>query len=369
MQNVSSRKVRILYIVTDLALGGTPRSVESLVMGLDRERYDPEVLTLMNSSPITDAISAAGIPCHVLTMRSKLDMPRLAKLPLLMARGGFDIVHAWLFHANILARMFKPLTHGARVITSERGVERNKSAWRVWVDRTTSPMADLVMTNANAIREVLLTREKLDPRRIRVIENGVDLSRFTPPPEPPSGPPRLICVARLDPIKAHKDLLTALKHLLPRWPDLSLDLVGAGPMKQPLEQQAHALGIVDRVRFLGGRTDVPQLLQAAHMFVLTSLSEGMPGSILEAMATALPVVATRVGGVPEIVDHERTGMLVPPGDPPALAVALGKLLSDPAKAREMGLAGLARAKERFTREAYIRRHCEVYEEIMKSPAR
>ena len=355
--------LKILFLVTDLALGGTPRSVESLVLGLDRTRFAPEVVTLLAPSPITASIAAAGIPCRALDLRSKADVLRMAVLPGLLARGGFDVVHAWLFHANILARLLRPFAR-CPVLSSERGVEREKTALRVWVDRVTSPLTDLVLVNARAIAQVLETRERLDPAKIRVLENGVDLSRFQPA-LPPSGPPRLICVARLDPIKAHGDLLAALPPLIARWPGLTLDLVGEGPMRPALEAEARRLGVQASVRFLGARTDVPELLAQAHVFVLASLSEGMPGSVLEAMASGLPVVATRVGGTPEIVDEGRTGLLVPPGDPVALSKALSVVIEDPQLAGDYAEAGARRARERFTREAFIRRHEALYEEVAR----
>lgn len=354
--------IRVLFFITDLALGGTPRSVESLVLGLDRTKFAPEVVALLAPSPITENISRAGIPCRALDLRSKTDVARLAALPGIFARGKFDVVHAWLFHANILARLLRPFAR-CPVLTSERGVEKEKSPFRVWVDRVTSPLADLVLVNAQAIADVLTTRERLDPAKIRVLENGVDLSRFAQV-VPPSGPPRLICVARLDPIKAHVDLLAALPPLLARWPALTLDLVGDGPMRGPLEEKARALGVAGSVRFLGARTDVPQLLAGAHVFVLPSLSEGMPGSVLEAMASGLPVVATRVGGTPEIVEEGKTGLLVEAGNPEALSRALSVVVEDPQLAGDYGEAGARRAKERYTREAFIKRHEALYEEVV-----
>lgn len=359
--------IRVLFFITDLALGGTPRSVESLVLGLDRTKFEPEVVTLLAPSPITESIAKAGIPCRALDLRSKTDVARLAALPGIFARGRFDIVHAWLFHANILARLLRPFAR-CPVLTSERGVEKEKSPFRVWVDRVTSPLADLVLVNARAISDVLTTRERIDPAKIRVLENGVDLSRFSSG-TPQAGPPRIICVARLDPIKAHVDLLAALPPLIARWPALTLDLVGDGPMRATLEDQARALGVEKSVRFLGARTDVPALLAGAHVFVLPSLSEGMPGSVLEAMASGLPVVATRVGGTPEIVEEGRTGLLVDPARPEALSKALSVVIEDPQLAANYGEAGARRARERYTREAFIRRHEAVYEEIVSRSRR
>jgi glycosyltransferase involved in cell wall biosynthesis len=354
--------IRILYVVTDLAVGGTPRSVESLVLGLDRTRFAPEVVTLLAPSPITGALAAAGIPCVALGLRGKLDAVRLWPLVARIRGGGHDIVHAWLFHANVLTRLLSPLTSAA-IISSERGVDAGKPRFRVLIDRLTWRLADLVVTNAAAVRSTLAGRERIPPDRIRVVENGVDLDRFVPPADRPAGPPRLICVARLDPVKAHGDLLAAVARLRPRHPGIVLDLVGEGPARPALEASVRELGLSASVRFLGTREDVGALLSRAHVFVLASRSEGMPGSILEAMATALPVVATGGGGVVELVEDGRTGVLVPVADADALALAIDRLLSHPDEARAMGAAGRARVVERFTREAFVRRHEAIYEEL------
>ena len=355
-------KTRILVVITDLALGGTPRSVESLVLGLDRTRFETHVVTLLEPSPITRNLDAAGIPCLALGMKSKLDPTRLVPLARLVRRGRFDIVHTWLFHANLVGRALRALAR-FRLIASERGVEATKSRLRVLLDRWTARLSDLIVVNAEAIRDVLVTRERIRPDAIRVIPNGVDLTRFVPSPTRPDGPPRLICVARLDPIKAHGDLIAVLPGLIAAHPGLSLDLVGEGPMRPAIEKQIESLGISGSVRLLGARTDVPDLLGAADLFVLPSLSEGMPGSVLEAMAMALPVVATRAGGTGEIVVDRTTGLLVEPGDRAGLAAALGALAADRERARALGRAGLSRVHQRYTRSAFIQAHERLYDEV------
>jgi len=361
-------KTRLLVLVTDLALGGTPRSVESLVLGLDRTRFDVEVVTLLAPSPITENITANGIPCEALDLRGKLDFFRLIPLIGKIRRGRYDLVHTWLFHANLVGRALRPFGRFA-LLASERGVELTKSRMRVLLDRLTHRASDLVVVNAQAIRDVLAKREKIPRERVRVIENGVDLERFAPAVTPPPGPPRLICVARLDPIKAHLDLIGIMPRLFERVPGISLDLVGEGPMRELLEDAVKKLGISPQVRFLGARTDVPRLLAEAHLFVLPSRSEGMPGSVLEAMATGLPVVASRVGGVGDVVVDGQTGRLVPPSDPKALEEAIASVLVDSDLARSMGRAGLARIHEKFTRAAFIHAHEALYDEILMARKR
>jgi len=200
--------------------------------------------------------------------------------------------------------------------------------------------------------------------RLRTIHNGVRL-----PPTEERGPLRralgvaadavvITCVARLVPLKAHTRLLAAFAHL--EEPRAVLLCAGDGPLREPLQQQARELGISGRVRFLGNRDDVPQLLRASDLFVLASDTEGLSCSLLEAMAAGLPAVATRVGGNPELVVDGATGILVPPGEVDALRAALSRLASDAPLRGQMGARAAERAREGFSFDAMTARYEALY---------
>jgi glycosyltransferase involved in cell wall biosynthesis len=207
--------------------------------------------------------------------------------------------------------------------------------------------------------------------RIRTIRNGVDLSRFT-------GVDRtgarevlglggrglvVVTIGRLVPVKDHMTLLEALAQLHRRGTAVTAVIAGDGPLKDQLRQQAAALGLGDAVRFLGHRTDVETVLAAADVFVLSSESEGLSNTILEAMAAGLPVVATSVGGADEIIQDGVTGRLVPSGSPVKMAEALASMLGDPAVRRSMGSAGRARAEAEFSLEGMVQRYQVLYCEL------
>jgi glycosyltransferase involved in cell wall biosynthesis len=170
-------------------------------------------------------------------------------------------------------------------------------------------------------------------------------------------------VARLDPQKGLGDLLEAAA----RVPDASFVVAGDGPDRERLGETARSLGLHDRVCFLGHRDDVPDLLRSCDVFVLPSLYEGFPLSVLEAMAAGKPVIATAVGGTPEAVSDGETGFLVPPGDPSALAAAIRAVLSDPVLARRLGSAGRERACRTFSAAEMVRHVVRLYEDILKAP--
>jgi glycosyltransferase involved in cell wall biosynthesis len=207
--------------------------------------------------------------------------------------------------------------------------------------------------------------ERLPPEKLTVIHNGVDLSLYAPPTERrPSTRGNLIHVARLSPEKDQLTLLRSAQVLVERCPDFRLQVVGDGPSRRDLEGMAQALGLGERVIFHGASQDVPALLRAAGMFVLSSRSEGIALTLLEAMATGLPVVATRVGGNAEVVIDGETGLLVPPGDPAGLAHAIGALIADPERAGRMGDRGHLRAQEHFDVRRVVRRYEALYLDLL-----
>jgi glycosyltransferase involved in cell wall biosynthesis len=189
---------------------------------------------------------------------------------------------------------------------------------------------------------------RIPPDRLTTIRNGVDLNHFRPVRRDASGQAPVIgCTARLHAENDHPTLLRAFSTVGKRWPDAQLLLVGRGPEEARLRALGEALGISARIRFVGEQTDVAPFLTQMDLYVQPSVVAGMPNSLLEAMASALPVVATAVGGTPEVVIEGETGLLVPPRDPCALANAMLKLLADPGLAEAFARAGRARVEAHF----------------------
>jgi glycosyltransferase involved in cell wall biosynthesis len=204
----------------------------------------------------------------------------------------------------------------------------------------------------------------IDAPRIRTIWNGIDRTRFGFT-GPAHGGPALF-VGRLSPEKDVGTLINAAAIVAARIPSFQLLIAGSGPCAGELSQLAESLGLSRNIRFLGAVRDVPTLLRSASLFVLPSLTEGMPVTVLEAMACGLPVVATRVGGTPEAVEDSRSGLLVPPGNPSQLADSILKLLSNPAAAREMGVQGHRRVAELFDIRTMVARYEAEYHGILSS---
>jgi glycosyltransferase involved in cell wall biosynthesis len=216
--------------------------------------------------------------------------------------------------------------------------------------------------------------------RILQIYNGIDGRRFAPgetEPEVGSRPGKFIIgtVGRLDPIKNHKSLMRALKELIARQPVgrarmIELVIVGDGPLSKDLKDYALELGVADCVRFAGPSDNVPAQMRSFDVFVLPSMNEGISNTILEAMASGLPVLATRVGGNPELVLEDQTGTLVPSGDDGALTSALEEYLRDEGLRKKHGTAGRRRALDSFSLNSMVTRYCQLYRAAFEStPAR
>jgi glycosyltransferase involved in cell wall biosynthesis len=247
------------------------------------------------------------------------------------------VLHACDFYANVFALPGAalagvPLRIGSRRDLVLPGRSRAQHALQQWAYR----FAHRVVANSGAAAQQL-QREAVPADRIVVVPNGIDLRRHAP--AAPRRTRRIVTtVANLRPEKGHDVLLEAAALVLRQRPDVVFQLVGGGPMRDPLERQAADLAIDGAIRFLGHRDDVPEVLAGSDLFALPSRSEAFPNGVIEAMAAGLPIVASDVGGIPEVVSREVNGLLVPVGDAMALAAALLALLNDPSRAAQMGMA-------------------------------
>ena len=303
----------------------------------------------MTGGGIGAELQAAGIP--VVWLEAHRRGGASAALALWrLAREPIDVLHAFLFHANLMGRIVGAFARVPAVVVSERSVESTKAPWHLWADRLTWRLADRWTANSRSVARVLERREGVDARRIETILNGIDIAHFEAA-VPASGfrsqmgfaegDRVVVCVGRLDPLKGQGTLVEAFREVASAEPRARLCFVGDGPMRAALTQQSAGLKLSNEVRFSGTLTDVRPALAAAELFVLSSTEEGLPGSVMEAQAAGVPVVATAVGGTPELVRHERTGLLVPARDPVALSAAILRLLRDPDLASRLAAAARA----------------------------
>lgn len=367
------RRTKLLLVTVGLGVGGTELQLLELAPRLDRDRFDVLVCGLKKGGVVAEELRARGVRVATLDGAGKLDVRVLFRLARLIRAERPDIVHAFIGIANLAASLTGRLLGVPVVVWSYRDVEVWKTRVHWLVDRAGARWADAITCCSEAVRQFVLARLDADASKAMTIHNGVDLEVFDSPQRAGRQELKLRegglvigTVCRLDePKKGLAVLLRALAGLakrdgLPPWQCL---LVGEGPARDRLATLASELGLSDRVVFAGPRRDVARVLAALDLFVCPSLYEGFGIAIVEAMAAGRPVVASAVGGIPEIVVNRDTGLLVPPGDETALAEAMADLLADRDRARKMGLRGRERAREKFSITTTVERHQRLYESL------
>ena len=359
---------RILLLVTLAETGGAQTYVASLLPML-AQHFDVAVAA-HGSGPLRERVQASGVRFiqleHVRRPLNPLrDLRGLLELTALVRRERPHIVHVNSAKAGALGRLAAWLArvpirvytvHGWS-FTAHGGVS---SVVYRGAERLLRPLTTTTICVAESERRAGLAAGTCDEATTVVIHNGVELPRAVAV-ESRSGPYRLVTVGRL---QAPKDPLTLVRALAELRRPGEAVIAGDGPDRPAVEREVRRLGLESVVRLAGERDDVGELLAAADMFVLSSRSEGLPLSILEAMAAGLPIVASSVGGVPELVVDGETGLLVPPGDPHALAAAIERLLDDPALRRQLGTAGRTRVSEHFDLASARRAHLDLYRTLL-----
>lgn len=370
MKATSNSRVRIAFCITDLDPGGAERSLVQLVTRLDRNRWEPAVFCLAARGVLADELEAAGIPVVCLGARGWTSSGAMYRLVRELRRFRPVLLQTFLFHANLAGRIAGALA-GVGTIVSGIRVAEKRSRTFLRLDRWTNWLVSTNICVSEAVADFSISVARLSPKKTVVIPNGVDVARFANAQPAdlaqfgiPSGSPVLLTIGRLDRQKGLDDLLETAALVVARHPRVHFLLVGKGPERPHLEQAIREKGLAERVHLAGWHSDIPELLAAGTALVLSSLWEGLPNVILEAMAAGLPVVATRVEGVAELVVEGRTGLIVAPHAPQELAAAIEKLLADPSFAKELGQSGQTRASAVFSWEKMAARYCAVYESLL-----
>jgi sugar transferase (PEP-CTERM/EpsH1 system associated) len=358
--------VRVMHVVFSLQSGGMEHGIVKLVNGLDPARVRSAICSTIPGGALKPLVNP-GVAVHELNRRPGNDPRLVIDLYRLFRRERPHIVHTHAWGTMVEGLIAARLARVPVVIHGEHGTLQLTSRQR-YVQRWGWRAADQVLSVSSRLAERLARDVGFPLPRVRTLRNGVDLTRFSRVDRVDArkalnltlDEPVLVTVGRLVPVKDHETLLESVQRLCRQGMSPTLLVAGDGPLMEALASRAAALGIDAHVRWLGHRHDVESVFAAADVFVLSSQSEGLSNTILEAMAAGLPVVATRVGGADELVLDGLTGLLVPPGSPEALAEALASVLRDPEARRAMGAAGRERAHAEFSLDAMIGRYEALY---------
>ena len=371
--------INVALAITELDFGGAERCLTEIARRVDRKRFTPVVYCLgpRPARPETSCLPAleqSGIEVHCLNGQRIWQFPivatRLKKLLESKKSQKPQILQTFLFHANILGRVAARRAGVNAVVSGIRVAER-QSHWHRWLDRLTEGWVDRYVCVSHSVADFSTTQGGIPPQKIVVIPNGID-SQCYPSRQPadltslgiPAGRPIVTFIGRLEPQKGIQWLIETSPTWLAELPDCDLLIVGEGPLRGRLESICRAQGIAGRVHFADWRPDVPEILAASNLLVLPSAWEGMPNVVLEAMASRLPVVATDVEGIRELLGPAASRQTVPYGDTQTLRDKIIHFIKNTAEAHATGEENRRRAEENFAISQMVAAYENLWESLV-----
>lgn len=388
------RAMKIAYLIGSMRKGGAEGQVAHLVRHFRGGEFQSVLFLLQETGDHLEGLRALGVPIRgfdfkkrhaALDPRTWLQVRRtIGAIAAALREESPDLLHCFLFWADALGARAGRRAGVPRIVTSRRSLGDFKRGrpWMQWVENRTNRLVDAVTVNSEAVRADALALEKIAPEKIHLLYNGVEIG--APPDGGKKQPlldelglgaddeagPLILHVANLIHYKGHLTLIDAMQRVVREFPACRLALAGRdGGMEAAVRRSAAQKGLTQNVRFLGQREELGPLYAAADLVVLPSYEEGFPNVILEAMAASRPIVASRVGGIPEAIADGVEGRLVPPRDANALARAMIELLNDAPRCESLGRAARARAERDFSLPAMLANYEQFYRKLIGSEAR
>ena len=380
---MARQRPKVLHLITHLNIGGAQDNTLLTAEKHDRARFRVHLASNPNGDWAQRARSAADcfhpLPVLVHPIAPLADLRALLAIARLLRRERFDVVHTHSSKAGLLGRYAARLAGVPAIVHTLHGfsfhdrMPRWKQALFGNLERSARPCTHCLIAVSERNRQQAIRLGLAPAQRTQTVYSGIDFARLDAPTAPQQtqqalglGPQEqaILMVGRLDPQKAPQYLLQAFAQTLTHCPQTQLWLVGEGELKPQLQAQARELGIAERVRFLGWRHDIPGLLQAAHLFALSSLWEGLGRAMTEAMLLGKPVVVPEIYGIPEIVHPNQTGRLFPAGNVEQLAAHLTELLQAPAERERLGQNARQLTRRLFDAHTMVRQIEGIYEQLL-----
>lgn len=369
------KKIRLLFLISDLDIGGTEKMLLELVKGLDRSIYDIAVCSIKPFGEIGEELrKLLGIKTLSLNTNHKYDFRAFVKFALLLCRLKPHIIHSQLFYDNLLATTIGRLAGVPIIIASQRYLATSDRIWRRFLSKRFLKWADVITANSMAAKNSLIYTTGVPSEAIKVIYSGKrheELKAKTSSKMQrkmlgiPEGNFVVGIVARLHPEKGHRYFLKSAELILRKVPNTTFLVAGDGVMLPYLTDLTKKLGIVEKVKFIGNIDKVAEILQTFDVSVLTSAFESLPGAIIESMMLGKPVVATAVGGVPEIIEHGKTGLLAEVKNPYDIADKIITLLQNKKLRDKIGKDAKASVQKKFIYQRMLEKYHSLYISLLQ----
>ncbi len=366
--------LNVLYIILNLGQGGAERVVIDLAKTLDRSRFNPTVCCLYDKGPFAEELERENIKVIALNKKRRVELSIIKKLIGIIRENDIHIVHTHLWGPNFWGRIAAKIAKTPVIIATEHNEDTWKSKFYFLLDKWLFHWTDRVIAVSNGVKKFYVNKAGLDAKKIEVIHNGINvnkeegnqfsISRLKKELGIKGDESVLAVIGRLVPQKGHRYFLMALKELLAKYRIRGL-IIGSGPLEQELKEFSQNLGLQNNVIFTGFRQDVPNLLKAIDVLVMPSLREGLPITSLEAMAVGVPVVATKVGGTPEVIIDGQTGILVAPNSHTALKEGISRLIDNSNLSPQIINNAKTRIKAEFSIAKMVNTTERLYEELYK----
>ncbi len=375
------RPINVLYLIDKLCIAGAQRHLSALVAHLDRSVINPQVCCLQYEGELAEELKQADIPVFSLGLRKIYNAKGVAgavRLARIVRKSGVDVLHCYLLSAHLFGGFTAAICRAPALISSRRDLFSHAQGKYLWASRLANRFVHRIEANSHAVADFVARTEGFPAARISVIYNGVDLSHLDPSVGLPDfrsansidpSVPLIGTVANLKPMKAVDVFIRTAAILSRKLPEARFVIAGSGPLEREMRQLAHAEGLDARLLFAGSLEDVRPLLASLDVFMLLSQTEGMSNALLEAMAMAKAVVATRVGGNVEAIKAGETGLLVEAGDAEKAAAAALRLIGSPPLAGQLGKAARRVAELSFSVERMVADTQQLYRDVLSERGR
>ncbi len=362
-------KINVLELVDNLEIGGAENVVKMLAEGFDKEKFNIIVCSISIGGFYVNELRKKGIKVYVLNKKHGIDFSIISKIRKVIRKEKIDIIHTHLWTADLWGR-FAAILERKKVISTAHNVEIWKKKHHKLIDRLLAPFTYKIVAVSNEVKNFYINKIGIDKRKLLTIHNGIDIKYIKPNKSKDEMLKKLGIkgqvvgiVGRLHPQKDHKNFLKAVRLVLKEIPNTNFLIVGNGLLRKELEDYVRKLKIDDNVKFLGLRKDIYNIFNIMDVNVLSSIHEGHPIVLLEAMFLKIPSVVTRVGGNPELIEDGRNGFVVPSRDSEALAKSIVKLLKNKNLREKFGEGSRIKIEKNFSSDKMIEKYEMLFNHI------